>query len=234
MSVSIVILAYKEEDNLKLLLPQIKENIEKVEKDYEIVVIDTAEPLDNTEDVCKEQNARYVNQRYPSFGGAFRTGIEEAKKDCFLILDGDGSHNPKYIPDIVNKFISEKCDVVIGSRYVKGGKTNDSKTSIIMSHILNMVFRIVLGINAKDISTDYRIYRTKALKAVELKCQNYDVLQEVLIKIKLNNGNRLKVGEVPIEFNKRIYGESKRKLIPFIMSYLKTLFYLVGVRIKKH
>ena len=49
-----------------------------------------------------------------------------------------------------------------------------------MSHILNFVFRIITGIKAKDISTDFRMYDTKQLKAVKLTCQNYDILQEVL------------------------------------------------------
>ncbi len=230
MAISVVLLAYKEEENLRVLLPKIKENVEKTGEDYEILVIDTEKPLDRTEDVCKEHGARYINQEAPGFGGAFRTGIKYAKKDKFLILDSDGSHNPKYIPAIYKKFVTEHCDVVIGSRYVEGGKTNDAKSSIVMSHILNGMFRLFLGIRAKDISTDYRMYQTAQLKRVKLTCKNYDVLQEVLLRLRMNN-KKLKIGEVPIEFNKRIYGESKRRLIPFILSYIKTLIKLTATRI---
>ena len=171
-----------------------------------------------------------INQRYPGFGGAFRTAIEEAQFDKFLILDGDGSHAPMYIPQMYKMFMDCNLDVVIGSRYVKGGVTQDATSSIIMSKILNTVFRVALGIKAHDISTDYRIYRTELLRDVELENQNYDVLQEVLLKIKKNNRNQLKIGEVPITFHKRIYGESKRQLIPFIISYLKSLFTLTCMR----
>lgn len=231
MGISVVLLAYKEAENLKVLFPQIKENLEKCKEEYEILVIDTAEPLDNTKEVCEQYGARYINQEEPFFAGAFRTGIKYASMDKFLILDSDGSHPPKYIPDIYQKFVSEKCDVVIGSRYVAGGVTNDSKSSQIMSKILNTTFRICLGIKAKDISTDYRLYDTKQLKAVTLKCNNYDVLQEVLLKLRLRNKN-LKIGESPISFSKRMFGESKRQLLKFIMSYVKTLLYLTGTRIK--
>ena len=233
MSVSVVILAYQEEENLRILLPKIIQNTEKVDKDYEIIVVDTAKPLDHTEEVCREFGARYVNQRYPQFGGAFKTAIEEASKDYFLILDGDGSHDPDVIPQIYQKFVSENRDLVIGSRYVKGGKTNDNKCSILMSRILNMVFRIALGIDAKDISTDYRLYHTGQLKNVPLQCKNYDILEEVLLKMQLQKGEKLDIGEVPIVFNKRIFGESKRKLFAFIISYLGTLFYLIKVRVTK-
>ncbi len=232
MGISVVLLAYKEEENLRILLPEIKKNIEKCEKNYEILVVDTEKPLDNTAGVCKEFGARYVNQRQPGFGGAFRTAIEEARQQKFLILDSDGSHPPKYIPEIYRKFNQEKCDVVIGSRYCKGGESNDAKSSQMMSHILNFAFRIALGIKAKDLSTDYRLYHTSDLKKVKLTCKNYDVLQEVLLAIKLNKpGHKIKIGEVPISFNKRIYGESKRQLFKFIMSYAGTIFRLIGKRI---
>ena len=231
MGISVVLLACKEAENLKVLLPQIHEAVKKCNEEYEILVIDTAQPLDNTEDVCRKYNAKYVNQEEPYFGGAFRTGIKYASMDKFLILDSDGSHPPKYIPDLYSKFVDEKYDVVIGSRYVEGGVTYDVKTSQIMSKILNTTFRFFLGIKAKDISTDYRMYVTKQLKRVDLKCKNYDVLQEVLLKLRINKKD-LKIGEVPISFDKRMYGESKRHLIKFIISYIKTLCYLTAIRIK--
>ncbi len=232
MGISVVLLAYNEEENLKVLLPEIKRYVEKCEKNYEILVVDTAQPTDNTAGVCRDFGARYVNQTEPGFGGAFRTAIREARLQKFLILDSDGSHQPKYIPDIYRKFVHDKCDIVVGSRYCPGGESNDAKSSQLMSHFLNFAFRIALGINAKDLSTDYRMYHTSDLKKVKLTCTNYDVLQEVLLCIKLNKPkHKLIVGEVPISFNKRIYGESKRQLFKFIMSYAGTIFRLMGKRI---
>ena len=98
--ISVVLLAYMEEDNLKFLLPQIINNLNKIGQDFEILVIDTAEPLDHTREVCTEFNARYINQEWPGFGGAFKTGIKYANKEKFMILDSDGSHNPNNIPEI--------------------------------------------------------------------------------------------------------------------------------------
>ena len=111
--------------------------------------------------------------------------------------------------------------------------TNDAKSSQIMSHMLNFAFRVCLGLHANDLSTDYRMYHTKQLKKVKLTCENYDVLEEVLLRLKLNKRDKkLKIGEVPINFQKRMYGESKRQLLKFIISYIKTLFRLMGVRIQ--
>lgn len=229
MGITVVLLAYKEEENLRMLLPVINKNMIHLAIDYEILVVDTNEPLDNTKAVCTEYGARYINQELHGFGGAFKTAIDYASKDIFLILDSDGSHNPKYIKDIYDKFINESHDVVIGSRYIDGGETNDTIASIIMSKILNFFFRLFLGIKAKDISTDYRIYHTEQLKKVTLTKTNYDVLQEVLLKLRLNKPN-LSIGEVPICFEKRVHGESKRKLFSFIIDYAKSLFSLTFLR----
>ena len=227
--ISTVLLSYKEADNLRVLLPEIKEMLGSLGEEYEIIVVDSMQPQDDTESVCKENGCRYINQEEPFFGGAFRTGIKYAEMDKFLILDSDGSHKPCYIPDIYHKFLTGDYDVVIGSRYVKGGRTEDARTSVVMSHILNGVFRFCLGIKAKDISTDYRMYRTEQLKEVQLTRKNYDILQEVLVRIKQLNGG-IRIGEVPISFSKRLYGESKRRLIPFIIDYGKSLLFLTAIQ----
>ncbi len=229
--ISVVLLAYKEEKNLRILLPLIIKEVNACEEKYEIIVVDGMVAQDRTPEVCKLFGVKYVNQHEPGFGGAFKTGIREAQYNKFLILDSDGSHSPKYIPTIYHVFVKKQCDIVIGSRYVKGGKTNDIITSRVMSYILNIVFQIVLGIHVHDLSTDYRMYRTDQLKKVELKCENYDILEEVLLKIKLCKPNRkLHIREVPITFEKRVYGESKRRLGKFIISYIKTNIKLLILR----
>lgn len=70
------------------------------------------------------------------------------------------------------------------------------------------------------------------LREITLTSVNYDVLEEVLLLMKIKIGKVFKVGETPITFNKRIMGESKRRLIPFIISYIKTMFRLIGIRIR--
>ncbi|MDE7062055.1 MAG: glycosyltransferase [Lachnospiraceae bacterium] len=234
MSTSIVLLAYNEAENLKILLPRIKRAVQKMGIDYEILIIDSAKPTDNTEEVAIANGAKYIPQEEPYYGGAFRTGIKYASKEHLLVLDADGSHDPKDIPAIHKKY-AEGYDMVIGSRYVKGGVSNDSKSSFVMSKILNTTMRIVIGVKAKDISTSYRLYNTKQIKAVELVRDNYDVLQEVILKMKINKRKKhqkFRIGETPIVFNKRMYGESKRQLFKFIKGYIVTVFMLLGINIQ--
>ena len=229
--ICIVLLVYQEAENLKWMLPQILENIKKTDEDFNILVVDSEKSKDNSNEVCRQFQVRYVQQEYPGFGGAYRTAIQCASGDSLLILDSDGQHSPQDIPKLVDTYAHGEYDIVIGSRYVKGGNTNENIVSIVMSRILNYIFRMCLGIKAYDISTNFRIYNLKQLKQCDLECINFDILQEILLKMKLNNPG-LKIGEVPIALNHRAYGESKRRWLPFIMSYGVSLLKLTGLRIK--
>lgn len=229
MSTSVVLLAYKEAENLQVLLPRIQEVLRKMDEPGEILVIDSNIPTDRTPEVCRQFDVRYIAQEEPFYAGAFRTGIKYASMEKIQVLDADGSHDPNDMPAIRDKF-DQGYDLVIGSRYVQGGVTKDRKLSILMSKVLNAVMRAAIGVKAKDISTSYRLYDAAQLKAVILKRNNYDVLQEVLLRMKINN-RAFRIGEVPIEFNKRMFGESKRRLLKFIGGYVVTVFTLLFIRI---
>lgn len=233
-SISVVLLAYNEEKNLKLILPNVNRILSKMEIDYEILIIDSEKSTDHSKEVAEKNHARYMIQEEPYYGGAFRTGIKYATKSRMMVLDADGSHNPKDIPRIYEKF-EKGYDMVIGSRYVKGGKSNDSKLSLVMSKVLNLIMRKIIGVKAKDISTSYRLYDMEQLKAVTLVRNHYDVLQEVILKMKINKRKkhqRFSIGEVPIIFQKRRYGESKRQLWKFIKGYIYTAAMLFGINIR--
>ncbi|MDD4797725.1 MAG: glycosyltransferase [Eubacteriales bacterium] len=229
MSTSVVLLAYQEAENLKVLLPQIHAVMQEMRIPYEILVIDSARPLDDTQQVCHQQNARYIPQEEPYYAGAFRTGIRHAALQRIQVLDADGSHNPRDIPHI-HALFDQGYDLVIGSRYTQGGVSNDSRSSYLMSQLLNVTMRLCIGVRAKDISTSYRLYDAAQLKAVTLTRNNYDVLQEVILRMKMNKKD-LRIGEVPIAFEKRMFGQSKRQLLKFIAGYFVTVLMLLRVRI---
>jgi dolichol-phosphate mannosyltransferase len=232
MGISVVLLAVNEAKNLKVLLPKIIANLQKTETEYEILLIDSAFATDETPEICAlYSKVRYINQEEPRYAGAFRTGIRYAVFDRILVLDADGSHEPDMIPALYKKSI-EGYDLVIGSRYCKGGKSNDSTLSFLMSQLLNFIMRIVIGVRARDISTSYRVYRTDLLKPIRTTSVNYEILQEVILRMKKLK-KPFSIAEVPIVFEKRMYGKSKRKLFAFILTYIKTLFRFIHIRMSK-
>jgi len=232
MGISVVLLAANEAENLAVLFPRIISALEMTGTAYEILLVDSAVPVDQTPQICsKYEKVRYLNQDSPFYSGAFRTGIQNAREDHLLVLDADGSHDPSIIPTLYAKSM-EGYDLVIGSRYCRGGKTLDSQLSIGMSKLLNAIMRPIIGVKARDISTSYRIYQTSQLKQITLTSKNYEILQEVILRMKIVKKD-FTIAEVPIVFNKRIYGESKRRLLPFIMKYGQTLFAFIRIRMNK-
>lgn len=209
MGISALLLAYEETENLRWLLPELKQQLDGIGEDYEILVVDTKQPLDDTRDVCRLNSVRHLRRDRPQFGAAMRMGIECACMDKLLILDADGSHRPEHIAAMHRRFL-EGADVVIGSRYVEGGSTDDKLSSVLLSKLPGAVCHLLLGLRARDISTNFRIYDMRQLKAVRPTGEHFDIVPELLVRLRMNNPS-LRIAEVPIAFDRRRYGKTKRK-----------------------
>ena len=221
LDLSVVLPAYLEEENLRILLPRLNDVLKKMNCDFEILVVDTMTPLDNTKDACIKNSVRYVPRKNGNFfGDAVRTGISVANGKHILFMDADGSHTPEFIPVLWEH--RNTHDLVIASRYVDGGFTENSAALIWMSRILNFTYALVLGLNCKDVSNSFKLYRAEHLKSLSLKCNNFDIVEELLFKICKNNRS-LNIKEVPFSFKKRMFGDTKRNLFVFILTYLYTI-----------
>jgi len=229
MGISVVTLAYHEADNLRLFLPEVKKYVEALNEDYEIIVIDAAETTDDSPEICEALGIRYFNQDEPGFGGAYRKAISVAEKEKFLSLDCDGAMSAEIIPQL-NEAYSDDIDAVIGSRYVRGGKCDAPFSSRLMSAVLNTCFRLGIGLSVKDFSVNCRIYHTKALKQLVLTCENFEVLEEIILKLKLMKGKSFTFAEVPISVYSRNFGKSTRRLGKFILCFGRLLLKTVVMR----
>ena len=188
INLSIVLPSYKEEENLETILPKINEVLKKLNITYEILVIDTFKSFDNTKEVCKKYNCKYFNrEKSNDFGSAVKTGIKKSLGNYIIFMDADGSHEP----DFINKlyFNIYNNDVVVASRYINRGGTENSFILIIMSRILNIIYSLVLNIPCKDISNSFKLYKKEQLNKLTLKCKNFDIIEEILFKLHKQNRN---------------------------------------------
>jgi len=221
---SVIIPAYREAKNLKVLLPRLKKILTTLSVESEILIIDTKQSMDNTEKLCALNRVKYFKREADNaYGSAIRTGIQKASGKYILFMDSDGSHLPEFILKMF-PFVKE-FDVVIASRYVAGGETENSKILILMSKIVNIIYSLVLAINCKDVSNSFKIYRARDIQSLNLKCNNFDVVEEILYKVCRNKKN-IKIKEVPCVFKKRMHGTTKRNLFLFMLSYMFTLIRL--------
>jgi len=221
---SVVLPAYLEEENLRLLLPRLHAVLSAQPEPYEVIVVDTPTPLDATEAACHEHRARFV-RRSPgtTFGDAVRTGIREARGQWIVFMDADGSHAPEFIPRLLEQ--TGAHDIVIASRYVEGGYTENDRTLVAMSRLLNASYSLVLQLKVKDVSNSFKVYRADLLQALTLTCNNFDIVEEILYKI-VRRHPAVRIKEVPFSFKKRMFGETKRNLLAFMATYLFTMLRL--------
>jgi dolichol-phosphate mannosyltransferase len=170
----------------------------------------------------------------PLYGDAIRTAIEEVRGRLTVFMDADGSHTPEFLPELVAG--AKRAEVVIASRYVAGGYTENPWVLIAMSRILNWTYSLVLGLRCKDVSNSFKLYRTDWLKELVLVCDNFDIIEEILFKLSRKHRD-IRILEVPFSFKKRMFGQTKRNLVLFILGYLVTMvklrFSTVGEKLRR-
>ncbi|HUA33468.1 MAG TPA: glycosyltransferase [Candidatus Binataceae bacterium] len=224
MDVSVVLPVKDERDNLRQLIPRLKAILERERVSYEIVVVDGGSS-DGTREEAVAQGARVVMERRRGYAGAIETGFAEAAGDYVLTLDGDMSHEP----DFVSKMWAARGrgDIVIASRYTRGGVAYANFIRRFTSAALNQFLHRLLSIPVRDMSSGYRLYRRAAIEGLVLKSDNFEVVEEILVKAYANG---FSVVEVPFTYFPRDAGRSHARLLRFGTAIVRSAFKLWKLR----
>ena len=216
VDLSVVIPSFKEHQNLKILIPQIIKILKK-KISYEVLIIDEINKDLKTFNITKiNKNIKYLNRRTNNdYGNAVRLGIEKSTGKYILFMDADFSHLPSFIPKLYSHKLN---DIVIASRYIDGGNSDNNFFLKFLSRVLNFFYGIVLGLHLKDISNSFKLYNAKKLKKLKLKCNHFDIIEEIIFKFRVNNKRSI-FKEIPYHFRERKYGKTKRNLF-IIFAYL--------------
>jgi len=224
IDLSIVLPAYREADSLDRLLPALQRVAGSLAAKVDILVVDSQEPMDATAAICRRYQVGHIHRTGGNlFGDAVRSGIRSARGKYLLFMDADGSHNPEAVRLLWGS--RDKADVIIGSRYIQGGGTENPAVLIFLSWIVNIAFRGLLGLKCRDVSNSLRLYRADDLRSLDLVAKNFDIVEEILIKLMFGTQKR-SVLEVPVVFERRKAGASKRSLVRFAFGYCGTLLRL--------
>lgn len=230
--VGIILPTYGEADNISKLI----EDIENLKLNVSILVIDDSSPDGTAEIVRKKQN-KYTNvllcirPKKNGLGTAITDGFKiflsaQNPPKYVFTMDADYSHNPQDIPQLLTTLKECDCGIVIGSRYVKGGKiTGWPLTRKVISKTANLIARASLGLKLHDCTSGYRCYSTKFLKEAidNLHSHKYEIQIETVRQAVLK---KFKVKETPILFVNRKRGKSKLSLTE-VKSYLLYIFKVV-------
>ena len=211
-SLLVTLCTYNERENLEQLIPEIFSQLPEAS----ILVVDDNSP-DGTgeyvDSLAAENPKIHAIHREGKLGlgtatvAAFQFGIEQGY-DLLLNLDADFSHPPRFMHAMVQA--AEEFDVVIGSRYVKGGKiVGWGPKRHFMSQGINFYAKLMLGLKTKDNSGSFRCYNVQKLAEVDwsqAKAKGYAFQEEILYRMRKAGAT---FTEVPITFEERRFGVTK-------------------------
>ena len=206
-----------------------KENIEKLIGEIlaqnlwlDILIVDDNSP-DGTgqlvEDLRKTIPQLFIlhREKKEGLGRAYIAGFKWALAQGYeyiFEMDADFSHQPKYLKDFLAAI--KDCDLVIGSRYIKGGGTQGwGKIREFISRFGCFYAKIILGLKIKDLTGGFKCYRSRILAAIDLdQVQSNGYMFQIEMTYKASQKG-FKIKEIPIIFIDREQGKSKfnRKII---------------------
>ncbi|MEM3094298.1 MAG: glycosyltransferase family 2 protein [Nitrososphaera sp.] len=210
---SIVLPTYNESQNIAKMLDSIAEAL-PADTAAEIIVVDDNSP-DGTGDIAAQHAKNISNKkvrieviRRPGKMGlssAILAGVQSAAGEIVVVMDGDFSHPPQTISHMLEELQDPKCDIVVASRYVKGGSVIGWPFKRrLMSKSATKIAQVGLGIEVKDPMSGFFAFRRRIIEGVKFDAIGYKMLLEILVKAK---GARVK--EVPYTFTNRRAGASK-------------------------
>jgi dolichol-phosphate mannosyltransferase len=208
----VIVPTYNEHENLPLITRAILDASDRIE----ILVVDDNSP-DGTgqladELVAKEPRIHVLHrERKEGLGRAYLAGFGWALKHDYafvLEMDADFSHDPRHLPELLSA--AAHADLVLGSRYVEGGGTQNWGTlRRVVSKGGSLYARIALGVHIRDLTGGFKCFRRETLEQLDLasvRSEGYSFQIELTYRA-VSLG--LRVVEVPIVFVDRRVGKSK-------------------------
>ncbi|KAL3090921.1 hypothetical protein niasHS_007296 [Heterodera schachtii] len=210
---SILLPTYNEAENLPICLWLIIKYLKGLS--YEVIIIDDNSP-DGTQEVAKSLQKEFGAGRIKlltregklGLGSAYVFGLKQAQGEFVILMDADLSHHPRHIPEMVTLQEKHGYDIVTGTRYAMGGGVSgwDFRRKMI-SRGANFLAQFLLQPGVSDLTGSFRLYRKSVLSklVVESVSKGYVFQMEMMFRAKKGG---FSIGEVPIEFVDRFYGES--------------------------
>ena len=230
MKAVIIIPTYNERENIGALIEALERAMNCAST---ILVVDDNSP-DGTAEVVKKtkkqkNNITIIEGEKEGIGRALQRGVDHAIRDLnaevIVQMDADFSHDPKDVPRLLAE-IKNGCDLVIGSRYIKGGAipSNWAWYRKILSWGGNLLVRLLTGIwDVHEFTTSFRAYTVELYQ--KMNAENFGFADNTFLPAFVVEAKRCeaKIKEVPIVFADRRKGQSKIEVLHYVPNLLKYL-----------
>ena len=213
--ISVVVPARNEAQNLPFVLPYIPAIVE------EVILVD-GHSFDNTIEVAQQllPSIRIVTQTGKGKGNALCAGFAACTGDIIVMLDADGSADPREIPQFVEALIAGH-DFAKGSRFVGGGGSHDiTEMRYLGNYLLSMLVNVLFVTRFSDLCYGYNAFWKHCLKDLEIECDGFEI--ETLIHLQMHKA-KFKIVEVPSVEYPRVHGESNLRTFRDGWRVLKTI-----------
>jgi len=216
-TVAVIIPTLNEAQNLPLVLPYLPMNWID-----EVILVD-GRSTDNTVEVAKQllPSIRVILEKRKGKGIAMRTGYEASSSDILIVMDADGSNDPREIPKFVTALL-EGADFVRGSRFAPGGGTTDMpRYRKLGNGFFVLLSNLLFGTKFTDLCYGYHAFWRYCLEKVVLKDYSGFEIDTALYLETVRS--QLRMVEVPSFEGYRFYGTGKLQTIPDGWRVLKTI-----------
>jgi glycosyltransferase involved in cell wall biosynthesis len=187
--------AYNEEKNIGKIISELQE------LDYSVMVCNDGSS-DQTGKIAKKMGAIVINhQKNSGYGAAIKSLFHKASEidyDILITFDADGQHNISEIKDVITPLISNKADIVIGSRFLGEGEGEIPKYRKFGIKAISKISSLSQDLDIKDTQSGFRGYNKKALNEINPTENGMGISTEILIKASKKD---LKILEIPIIIN---------------------------------
>ncbi|MDP6845491.1 MAG: glycosyltransferase family 2 protein [Candidatus Nanoarchaeia archaeon] len=205
--ISFLMPALNEEDALPVVIKSIPAaKLKKAGYNVEIVVVDNAS-TDNTSKVAKKLGARVVMERKRGYGSAYKKGFRSVKGDIVITGDADNTYPFRDALKFVRILEKEDLEFITTNRFANMGKESMTFRNKFGNYVFRTATNLLFGLRLDDSWSGMWIFRTKALKHLNITSDGMPLSQEIKIEAFTKLGVRAK--EIPINFTNVRIGEAK-------------------------
>ena len=227
IKISILIPCFNENNTINIIIDRVIKSLEVYNlTNYEIIIVDDFSN-DGTREKLKKLSIQdkikiFYHSKNLGKGAAIKTAIAHIVGDITIIQDADLEYDPFDYNKLLLPFFETDSDVVYGSRFLGGGKYVRIHFfwHFLANKILTFICNLFINLNLTDMETWYKVFKSSALKNIDLKENSFSFEPEVTIKFAKK---KYKFYEVPITYNGRSYDEGKKIGLKDAFIALKTI-----------
>jgi len=218
---SVIVPAFNEAETIERFLKNLQQVLSSIDSTYEIIVVDDGSIDDTFSIVSNIQGIKIIRHPYnKGNGAAVKTGIQIAQGEDIIIIDADGQHDPRHIPDMLK--LLEEYDLVVGARESFGiGRRGFG------NYFVSKLASYLSGIKISDLTCGFRAFKKdKMLEFIDLMPNGFSLPSTSTLAFATSGYN---VKFIPIDVNVRQGGRSKVNVLKDGVKFIVLIIRMVSL-----